>query len=84
MSSDVDASQIPIHNRDSEGDLDLLMDLDLCSDELEDINVLPTEELYDFNMVAEQSSEEEDDPDSPEGQKRRKKKEFWKKMQSMM
>eukprot|EP00973_Karenia_brevis_P069741 9696562-Karenia_brevis.AAC.1 len=78
--SDIDASNIPI---DSEGDIDLQIDLDLCSDVLEDINVIPTEESYDYNMVAEQS-EEEEDPGSPEAQRRKRKKEFWRQMKQIM
>eukprot|EP00973_Karenia_brevis_P074920 10410577-Karenia_brevis.AAC.1 len=45
---------------DSEGDLEI--DLDLCSDIFVEENVIPTEESYSFNMVAEQS----DDSDSSE------------------
>eukprot|EP00973_Karenia_brevis_P030436 4196317-Karenia_brevis.AAC.1 len=80
MAEDIDASNVPI---DSEGDLDLQIDLDLCSDNLEDEIIFPTEESYSFNMVAEQSDEEET-PDSPESRRLKKSKEFWRQMKTFM
>eukprot|EP00973_Karenia_brevis_P072351 10049693-Karenia_brevis.AAC.1 len=40
---------------DSEGDIDI--DLDLCGDIVVEENVIPTDESYSFNMVAEQDGE---------------------------
>eukprot|EP00973_Karenia_brevis_P056893 7915182-Karenia_brevis.AAC.1 len=56
---------------DSEGDIDI--DLDLCSDILADENVIPTDESYSSNMVAEQ----DEGSDSPEGRRIHKNKQFW-------
>eukprot|EP00973_Karenia_brevis_P067829 9437259-Karenia_brevis.AAC.1 len=65
---------VPLHD----GDLD--MDLDLCSEILVDENVLPTDESYNFNMVAEHDRES----DTSQSKGIPMKKEFWCQMKMFM
>eukprot|EP00973_Karenia_brevis_P088922 12333263-Karenia_brevis.AAC.1 len=58
MASDIDpliGTPFEGHDLDSGGDLDI--DFDLCSDTLVEENVIPIDESYSFNMVAEPDRE---------------------------
>eukprot|EP00973_Karenia_brevis_P021882 3009335-Karenia_brevis.AAC.1 len=54
--------------------------MDLCSDVLEDENILPTEESYNPDMVAEHAERAGD----PEAQRLLKSKVFWRQMKLFM